>query len=307
MLHSMLRPLALRGHQVNVWLSHSGKLQEEYEIDGIQVIPQQQGFRFASEARKADILVSQYENVPIASSFSRAHGIPLVVVCHDNFPTSFRNAAGADLLVCNSQWIRREADVFYSTYPEGYAPKRIMVVRPPVFASDYRTSPGEYVTLVNLNEEKGGEVFWKIAAWMPEWKFLGVCGSYGTQIKPPIYLQNCEVVDTVPGGRMKDVVYSRSRIVLMPSLYESWGRVAVEAFASGIPVVAHPTPGLLEALGGAGIFAYRDDLPAWINALKSLAEQTAWAQASQRAKERSRQLDPTSEIGQWCKAVERLL
>ncbi|MFI1769152.1 glycosyltransferase family 4 protein [Streptomyces sp. NPDC020800] len=62
---------------------------------------------------------------------------------------------------------------------------------------------------------------------------------------------------------MREHVYSRSRVMLMPSLYESWGRVAVEAFASGIPVIAHPTPGLVESLGEAGIFAYRDDLNAW--------------------------------------------
>ncbi|WP_262928542.1 glycosyltransferase family 4 protein [Streptomyces sp. CBMA152] len=51
---------------------------------------------------------------------------------------------------------------------------------------------------------------------------------------------------------MREHVYSRSRVILMPSLYESWGRVAVEAFASGIPVIAHTTPGLVESMGEAG-------------------------------------------------------
>ncbi|UQA91872.1 hypothetical protein [Streptomyces halobius] len=44
----------------------------------------------------------------------------------------------------------------------------------------------------------------------------------------------------------------------------------MEPFASGIPVIAHPTPGLVESLGDARIFAYRDDLNAWIHALRSL-------------------------------------
>ncbi|MFZ4156354.1 glycosyltransferase [Streptomyces pseudogriseolus] len=76
----------------------------------------------------------------------------------------------------------------------------------------------------------------------------------------------------------------------MPSLYESWGRVAIEAFASGIPVIAHPTPGLVESLGDAGIFAYRDDLGAWIHALHALKDPANWTQASLRVRARSIEL-----------------
>ncbi|MFE4971343.1 glycosyltransferase [Kitasatospora sp. NPDC056651] len=63
-----------------------------------------------------------------------------------------------------------------------------------------------------------------------------------------------EIIDHVPGHAMRERVYARSRVVLMPSSHESWGRVGVEAFASGIPVIAHPTPGLAECLGHAGIY-----------------------------------------------------
>lgn len=129
-----------------------------------------------------------------------------------------------------------------------------------MIAEEYRTQPGDCATLVNLNADKVGELFWQVAAWTPQWKFLGVQSAYGQQIMPPPRLPNGEVLDGVPGQQMREHVYSRSRVMLMPSLYESWGRVAMEAFASGIPVIAHPTPGLVESLGEAGIFAYRDDL-----------------------------------------------
>ncbi len=299
MLHSMLRPLAERGHRVEVWLSHPGKTRESYEIDGVRVIPFQQGLEFAARARTADVLVSHYENVPLVAGVGRDARIPVVVICHDNFEGSFHNAAGADLVVYNSQWIRRDGEIFYARYPPEFLPRRSIVVRPPVIAQEYRTRPGDSVSLVNLNADKGGELFWQIAAWCPDWQFRGVRGAYGQQVMPPPRLPNCEVVDSVPGHRMREHVYARSRVMLMPSLYESWGRVAVEAFASGIPVIAHPTPGLVEALGQAGIFAYRDDPTAWIDALNSLRDPDTWQRASRRALARSDELSPpaTSSCG----------
>ncbi|MEU3557797.1 glycosyltransferase family 4 protein [Streptomyces fragilis] len=306
MLHSMLRPLAERGHRVEVWLSHPGKSGKGYEIDGVHVVPFQQGLEFAARARTADVLVSHYENVPLVAGLARDADVPVAVICHDNFPASFHNAAGADLVVYNSQWIRRDGEIFYSGFPEEFLPRRSIVVRPPVIAEEYRTRPGDCVTLVNLNADKGGDLFWNIAAWMPQWRFLGVRGAYGQQIEPPPRMPNCEVLHSVPGQRMREHVYSRSRVILMPSLYESWGRVAIEAFASGIPVVAHPTPGLVEALGQAGIFAYRDDPSAWIDALTHLKDPQVWARASKRALARSDELSATSDLDVWCDAVEDL-
>ncbi|MGC2999287.1 hypothetical protein ACPF8X_13215 [Streptomyces sp. G35A] len=64
MLHSMLRPLAERGHRVEVWLSHPRESERTYETDGVRVVPFQRGLEFAAHARTADVLVSPYENVP---------------------------------------------------------------------------------------------------------------------------------------------------------------------------------------------------------------------------------------------------
>ncbi|GHE00326.1 glycosyl transferase family 1 [Streptomyces alanosinicus] len=306
MLHSMLRPLAERGHRVAVWLSHPGTIDRRYEIDGVRVVPYQEGTDFAAHAQKADVLLSHFENVPLVTGLAGARRIPVIVICHDNFATSFHNAAGADLVVYNSEWIRRDGEIFYARYPREFLPRHSIVVRPPVLAEEYRTEPGDCATLVNLNADKGGDLFWQMAAWTPEWTFLGVRGAYGQQIMPPPRLPNCEVVDGVPGKEMREHVYGRARVVLMPSLYESWGRVAVEAFASGIPVIAHPTPGLVESMGEAGIFAYRDDVNAWIHALMSLKDPDNWARASRRAKARSRELSAAPDLDNWCDAVESL-
>ena len=76
--------------------------------------------------------------------------------------------------------------------------------------------------------------------------------------------------------------------------------------ASGIPVVATPTPGLCESLGEAGIFVERDDLDGWVAALTALDDAEAWQAASKQAKARVRQLDPAADLARWVEAVERL-
>lgn len=308
MLVSMLRPLVERGHDVSVWLSRYAADREVYEYEGVQVVPLAARLDFADAARKAHVIVSHLENVPAASALARGFGRPFVSVVHNTHKPSFRHmaAGGTALAVYNSDWMAREAELYFAEVPESIRPEQSLIVRPPVVAEDYRTKPGDCITLINCNEDKGGALLHRIAARMPDRQFLGVRGAYGVQVEPPEPLPNLTYIDHVPGTEMAAEVYARTRVLLMPSGYESWGRTGVEAMASGIPVVAHPTPGLCESLGDAGIFADRDDLDAWILTLERLLKPTEWRAASRRAKARSAALDPTADLTAWCEAIETL-
>ncbi|WP_327738455.1 glycosyltransferase family 4 protein [Streptomyces nojiriensis] len=306
MVHSQLRALVERGHDVSVWLSRYTDDKADYDLDGVQVVPLQSRLDAASAIRRADVVVSHLENVPSAGALARGYGKPLAVVCHNTHRQSFREmAAGCELAVYNSQWMKREAELFFAEYPKGIRPQRDVIVRPPVFADEYRTKPGKKVTLVNLNLEKGGALFEKLARRMPDVEFLAVVGAYGEQIVPD--LPNVEVIDHMCGHEMRDAVYGRTKILLMPSSYESWGRAGVEAMASGLPVIAHPTPGLCESLGEAGVFIDLRDVDGYEMAIrKLLTNKIEYGLVSKRAKARSAELDPAPDLAAWCTAVEAL-
>lgn len=308
MLHSMLRALVARGHEVTVWLSRYSPDHDAYDVDGVQVVPFAARLDFAAAVKAADVIVSHHENVPAAGALARGLGRPFVAICHNTHPTIFKNVGRGStaLAVYNSLHMEAEAEAFFCEYTSSLRPTASIVVRPPVFASDYATTPGDRITLVNLNADKGGELFWQLAERLPDVRFLGVKGAYGGQVERPGGLPNVEVVEHLPGDQMREQVYARTRVLLVPSVSESWGRVAVEAMASGIPVIANGTAGLSESLAEAGIFAERGDPQAWVSALTALQDPVQWSEVSDRCLARSKALDPAADLAAWCEAVEAL-
>lgn len=304
-LHEMLRALVQRGHRATVWLNQWAESRKPYEIDGVCVMPHEPSSRaFQSAVPRASAVVSHLESVPGAACLARGHGVPLVVVCHNTFDLTWRPMldGSSALAVVNSQWMLAEAEAAFDGAVR--RPDRMLVVRPPVWPEEYRTARGDCITLVNCTATKGVEVLADLARRMPERKFLAVRGGYGEQQPPE--LDNVIVLDHMPGRRMRDEVYARTRLLLMPSDYESWGRVGVEAMASGIPVLAHPTEGLTESLGSAGVFCDREDVDAWQVAIEHLNGKDAYRAASRRAAARAKALDPSQDLAAWCDAVEEV-
>lgn len=303
MAHTMLRHLVTLGHEVDVLLSRADSRAEDFQ--GVRVHPytgKGDPFRFLPTT---DVIVTHLENTPRATVLGDMNGVPVVHLLHNTFEPSKQWTArgGVSLIVANSEWMRDNYAEWFTEQDKRMPP--CLVVRPPVDWRDYVTTPGDRVTVVNLFENKGGHQFWHIAMSMPDTEFLAVKGGYGHQIIPPLVPPNVELVENTPN--MRDEVYARTRVLLMPSEYESWGRVGVEAMSSGIPVIAHPTPGLLESLGDAGIFVDRDDLDGWVGTIRALDDPQTYASASAAAKRRARDLDPTEDLNRWASAVTQLM
>jgi glycosyltransferase involved in cell wall biosynthesis len=77
--------------------------------------------------------------------------------------------------------------------------------------------------------------------------------------------------------------------------------------SSGIPVIAHPTPGLLESCGSAGIFCDRDDTAAWVREIRKLKEEAEWRRSvSDKCLERAKELEPKKQLDEMAKWLSTL-
>lgn len=286
--HQLLAHLAARGHTVTVTTSLGQP--GSYTFDGVRVHPR-------TRARQLmpvhDVVLSHLGGELAIAEQARRHGLPHVVSAHgnDRFNQHRLNRMRPDLLIANS------GTLLESLRWTGAA----TVLHPTVRPEQYSTTPGDCITLVNVTPAKGSATFYALAERLPERRFLGVRGGYG--LPDERQLPNVELLDTVEDMRE---VYARTRVLLMPSVTETWGMVGVEAMCSGIPVIAHPTPGLLESLAEAGRFADRDNLDAWAAHIRDLDDVDEYAATAAAACARVSRLTPDADLDRVADLLESL-
>ena len=249
------------------------------------------------------------------------HNKPVFHLIHNTHPyASIIDAEKPQFIVYNSEYSRDLLDYKHES----------IVVHPPVDYRHYDTTinhskMSEYreevkrdaITLINLNENKGADIFFRLAEMFPERRFIGVQGSYDKQLTGRILkvketridaaeTVHREVVEMAPTPKNVEIwpkqvdirtVYRQTRILLMPSRYESYGRTGPEAMSSGIPVICTSVFGLMESCGKAGIYIQqRDNIDEWARAIKKLDPKAEYDKASKKAKERAKELDPGKEL-----------
>lgn len=302
MAHTLLRDLSARGHKVNVYLDRGTPGPVDFE--GVSV----DRYRNPSQVTGADLVLTHLDLTRHAC-IAAAHGrLPLVHMLHNDNQLQHHHVrrSQAQLCISNSRWIRNvyASNLRYADWP-------MAVVPPPVEPEQYAVTRAidDRVTLMNLSEAKGGPLFWRLATAMPHRKFLAVRGAYARQDIPEQIPENVLLIANTPD--VVGDVYSRTKVLLMPSSYESWGRCAVEAACSGIPTIAHPTEGLVESLGSSGIWRNRGTDPSdeivasWARAIDELFEEPGfYARKSAEVYARACDLDP--KLGDFDR-FERLL
>ncbi|MER6632319.1 glycosyltransferase family 4 protein [Streptomyces sp. NPDC000987] len=305
MLHTMMRALRDAGMGVLVVCSSMPEAPPSWEVDGVPYLhlgPRAAELLFRS--MRPQVMVTHHNYAARATSLAGEIGARSVLLMHSDHDFSARSMwAGPDLIVYNTEWVRASLAVRYLEVDRTPS----LIVHPPVIPDEHRApAVGRGVTLVNLSSDKGVYTWRAAARALPGLPFLGVTGAHGRQVKGPL-LPNMRVIPQT--SDMRGDVWAQTRVLLVPSVYESYGMAAVEALASGIPVIAHPTPGLREALGEGAVFIDRDDHRAWADAVTRLhadGPHRAAAVAAAAARSQFLAAQARTELAVWVDAARQL-
>lgn len=241
--------------------SFVGRGREERDVNGVTVHRRKADTDLFDLARDTDIILTHLGATPMAKRLGKKFGKPVVQLVHNTneFTDAFLGS-GCDFVIYNALWVREHHQTRKSQLLREWVNEKKSVIKPRVMnewpsvlvrppATEKQTfggNPEGVVTLVNLTPNKGPDVFYELAEAYPDVQFMGVIGGYERDAQ---VIKNLSNVSIHPHVADVSEFYSKVSVVLVPSIYESYGRVAVEAMARGIPVVAASTPGLKECLG----------------------------------------------------------
>ena len=227
-----------------------------------------------------DITLSQLECAARAGMLAKKAGKKSVQLIHNDQSYCIKSAEYNDALIFNTEWVKPAYD--HLNLPG-------VVFHPPIEPPRYKTeTTREFITIVNLtvgtenrmSYNKGAETFYDLARAFPREKFLGVKGGYGEQYVPDDLPSNVTIMEHT--NNPIDYL-SRTKILLCPSRYESYGRSAIEASASGIPSLSTRTLGTLEGVGSYQTTIESLQLFEWERELAFLIEPDVYRWASKEA------------------------
>jgi glycosyltransferase involved in cell wall biosynthesis len=253
---------------------------------------------------------------------ARGYNRPILATCHydGNYLAITRNNPGRRL-----QWVEMLMfinPIMEPNYRKNVNPwppniVRTAVVRPLMHENKIEiVEPfqGNCITLVNANQNKGVTQFIAMARQMPDRQFLGVIPYYGELTLPPAPPN----IEWIPFDDDIRNILKRTRILVMPSYYESFGRIAVEAMYNGIPVVyskpslnpkqpSGTTEGLEAWISPAGIPCERENINEWMSAITKLDDETIYAERSLLSREHIAKMNLFTEGTRIAELVEQFV
>lgn len=276
MTADLLEHLVVQGHEVTVFADRIG---EGYTRNGVTV--RNAGYIAHHTVKEFDVFITHPEIR--ANVWHYTHDMPYIGIVHNLRSETIRslNRVSPDMTIVNSTWAAGHMPLSVQLNNLG-----VQVIKPPILMKPCPDWSPEYVTLINLSFDKGVDVFAHLAARNPQQMFIGVKGGYGEQREG--FTDNVLVNTHTPDI---DHIYNRTKVLVVPSRHETYGKVVVEAMSWGIPVIASDLPGLHEAGGGAAIYVDPTDYTGWNDTLKELLHDSRmWEERSQMSRDRANDL-----------------
>lgn len=239
----------------------------------------------------ADVICCQNYEAQKAIRELEAYGKPIVFFMHIDKEKSdvLMQRFAVPLAVVYNSMTQKDQNptVHESTVVRPYIPYDAFAARP----RDQQLGP---VTLLNVNENKGGKVLVELARRMRDVPFVGVRGSYSAQIA-----EEAPNLTYKPLAEDPRPYYEEAGIYIMPSKSESWGRAALEAMSVGVPVIASTAHGIREATdGAAAAYCRPDDVGCYEETIRRLRSDIGfYRDCVRRGKERVARLGAEDDFG----------
>ena len=245
--------------------------------------------RSAVVAFDPDIIFSQLETSFAGARLGKRLNVPHLVFLHDtsllpelswgdvDSAGSFLRAGSTSIKKRLDDYVLRNADHVIANSRDTAASHREAwdidpeVIYPFIDVEEYRVERrGEKILHVNPSLHKGIDVTYEVAQRMPDEEFI-VAGTPTTNSEEMAAnigdLPNVDMRGYVDD--MRDV-YRESKLVIMPSKAETFGRVPIEAGISGIPTVGSDTGGLPEAVGSDDLVVEGFDPEQYVEGIRTI-------------------------------------
>jgi len=171
------------------------------------------------------------------------------------------------------------------------------VIRDPILMRNYileengqqqQPENPQYITLIGSPPNtKGHDVFVELARLMSQEDFLLVTNvkEHYKEGKPENWPKNLTLLDHIYElEELKNRVYNRTKLLIVPSTLETYSRVSVEATAAGIPCLISNLPALSDVtLGKSNYIKDYHNAGAWHDSILHLLVEENWSQVQKDA------------------------
>tara|TARA_R100001163_G_C5068494_1_gene208938 strand:- start:4625 stop:7705 length:3081 start_codon:yes stop_codon:yes gene_type:complete len=224
---------------------------------------------------RPDLILAQQYAIEKGVEIGEQLNIPLMITQHG--PSQWGHARRSNYFLFNSYHLaeseipRAQFEHFDVVYPRVDTERfeKVWESRKDKSSNDF-----QYITFMGRpTKQKGIELFFKLAEnkkLNTNHKFLFVGGNPKKEEWDKLIPDNVEVR---PFTKMPEEIYAISKVMIVPSHYEAFGMVTIEASVSGVPVVATALPGIREATCNMSNYVDSfDDVEMWEDRILEVLE-----------------------------------